>query len=212
MASCRTRPDPFADEIAALVSPAASRHVVLTVLAVTAIAALAGFPQPATSGPQPSATTKHVSPQCARLDASLQALPPAEQKTAIGMLFAQGQCRPLDHEQALANLRDAAKLGDSDAMYDFFVTSAGKEAKSADRNVRHEQTEGVTWLQKSANWRAALVLGGVCYKNGACGLKRNPDLAQTWCQRYAALAPPDQVARQSDCDMTAQPATQPHSN
>jgi TPR repeat protein len=180
-----------------------SRCLVRIAVAAIAIAAASGLSQAGPGNPAATAApTTHVSPLCQKLDAFLQTLTPAQQETSIGMLFAQGQCRPLDHQQALAHLRAGARLGDTDAMYDFFVTSGGKETRSPDRKMRHDQTEGVSWLQKSANsanWRAALVLGGACYRDGACGLKRNPDLSLHWCQRYAELAPSNEVAKHSDC-------------
>jgi len=208
MASCRARPDAVVIRVTVPMFSAHSRGSVWIAVAGIAIAASSGFAH-ADTGSLPAAPTTHVSALCKRLEASLQALPPAQQETSIGMLFAQGQCRPLDHQQALTHLRAGAKLGDTDAMYDFFLTSGGKEARSPDRKVRHEQTEGVGWLQKSADsgsWRAALVLGGVCYRDGACGLKRNADLSLHWCQRYAELAPANEVASHSDCNPLVRPS------
>jgi TPR repeat protein len=188
--------------------------IVCIAVAGMAFATLPGFALPGTSSPTVAATTTRVSALCKRLDASLQAQTPAQQQTAVGMLYAQGQCRPLDHQQALAHLRAGAKLGDSDAMYDFFVTSGGKETRSPDRKMRHDQTEGVNWLQKSANsgsWRAALVLGGECYRDGACGLKRDPGLSQHWCQRYAEAAPSNELVKHSDCTAMVPSNPAPHS-
>ena len=150
------------------------------------------------------------------MEASIETLTPAKQQTLLGLMYAQGHCRPQDRQRALSHLRKGAQLGDADAMYAFFVTAGeASEATNDSGYQKHvrDWDEGVRWLQeaaKSGNWRAALVLGDVCYKFGACELPRNLKLSHYWCQRYNELAPPEVIPKNFDCNADHSTAKEHH--
>lgn len=189
------------------------QYAVQLFIASLAITALTGFSQLDSKSLQPTTIPKPTSAQCEKYEAMVNSQSPARQKSLLGSMYAEGLCRTQDRKRGLAYLRDAARLGDNEASYTFFVdASNGLEAKDIDhKQALREYKEGVDWLQKSAksgNWKAALVLGSVCYKFGACSLKRNLEFAHYWCARYTELVPPEAIPKHSDCYLRNPSATQ----
>lgn len=189
-------------------------YAIRLAIASLTITALSGFSQFGSAGPVQSTTIPKPTPaQCEKYEAIVNSQTPARQKTLLGSMYAEGMCRPPDRERGLTYLREAARLGDNEASYTFFVVASnGLKANGlGHQQALREYKEGVGWLQKSAksgNWKAASVLGSVCYKFGACSLPRDPKLAHYWCQRYSELVPPEAIPKHSDCYMKNPPTAQ----